>query len=60
MANGQGYGGKLQWIAAYHEGDSSNQGASGSGADMIGNCTRCGKVLPNHEAQDQHNSQAHL
>lgn len=51
------HGIKLQWIKDYHK---PEKGFSNSGADLKGNCTRCGKPLPHHEAQDAHNHKVHL
>lgn len=60
MVNGATPKVKLQWIQGYHGAPENPRSGSESGADMRGNCPRCGKALPNHEAQSDHNEKVHL
>lgn len=60
MVNGLAAKTNLQWIQSYHGAPENPQEGSESGADMRGNCTRCGKALPDHEAQAEHSEKSHL
>ena len=59
MVNGVNFDINLQWMRDYHNPTTEITGTP-SGADMKGNCTRCGQELPTHEDQDAHNMQVHL